>query len=197
MPPTIFDALLKSNLPPPEKTVPRLGSEAQQMIGAGVETVAWALTTTVFYLLNNPSCCQKLRNELQEAISDPARIPNSVVLERLPYLAACVKEGVRLSTGVSVRLPRVSPDKPIKYREWVIPCGTPVSMTTLDVLRDPKVFSDPSAFVPERWLDNPKTKEGDSLSRYYVPFGKGPRMCIGIKSVICPIHRSLCIVYNR
>ncbi|KAK7756056.1 hypothetical protein SLS62_001999 [Diatrype stigma] len=179
--PTIFNELLRSNLPPPEKSVRRLGSEAQQMIGAGVETVAWALTTTVFYLLNNPSSLNRLRIELEEAIPDPAKLPDSLILEKLPYLAACAKEGVRLSTGVSVRLPRVSPNKPIKYRDWVIPPGTPVSMTTLDVLRDQQVFPDSASFVPERWLDNPKTKDGDSINRYFVPFGKGPRMCIGIK----------------
>jgi cytochrome P450 len=178
---TIFDALLKSNLPPPEKTVRRLGSEAQQMIGAGVETVAWALTTTVFHLLDNPERCQKLRSELQDAVPNPTILPKSVVLEKLPYLAACVKEGIRLSTGVSVRLPRVSPEKPIEYGDWVIPPGTPVSMTTLDVLRDERVFPDASSFVPERWLEGAKTKEGESLSRYFVPFGKGPRMCIGVK----------------
>lgn len=153
------------------------------MIGAGVETVAWALTTTVFHLLNNPSSLEKLRIELDRSIPDPAKIPDALVLEKLPYLAACAKEGLRLSIGVSVRLPRVSPNKPIKYRDWVIPPGTPVSMTTLDVLRDQQVFPDSTLFVPERWLDYPKTKEGESLTRYFVPFGKGPRMCIGIKSV--------------
>ncbi|KAK7991193.1 hypothetical protein PG990_015473 [Apiospora arundinis] len=123
--PTIFNELLRSNLPPAEKTVRRLGSEAQQMIGAGVETVAWALTTTSFHLLNSPSSWKKLRAELEEAISDPSKIPNSSVLEQLPYLNACVKEGIRLSTGVSVRLPRVSPKKPIQYKDWVIPPAHP------------------------------------------------------------------------
>lgn len=151
------------------------------MIGAGVETVAWALTTTVFRLLDSPSSLKKLRTELSEAISDPTKLPDSSTLEQLPYLAACVKEGVRLSTGVSVRLPRVSPTKPMRYKGWVIPPRTPVSMMTLDVLRDEQVFPDPACFRPERWLDKPKTEDGDSLSRYFVPFGKGPRMCIGIK----------------
>ncbi|KAL7957986.1 putative cytochrome P450 [Trichoderma compactum] len=195
--PTIFNELLQSNLPPQEKTVRRLGSEAQQMIGAGVETVAWALTTTVFHLLNNPSKLQKLRDELEKAIPDPAVLPNSLVLEKLPYLTACAKEGVRLSTGVSVRLPRVSPKKPIKYRNWVIPPGTPVSMTTLDVLRDEEIFTDPTSFIPERWLDNPKTSRGDSLSRYYVPFGKGPRMCIGINLAYVELHVALAMLFRR
>lgn len=195
--PTIFNELLRSKLPPPEKSVRRLSSEAQQMIGAGVETVAWALTTTVFYLVSNPACLEKLRAELITAIPDPASLPTSTTLERLPYLAACVKEGIRLSTGVSVRLPRVSPHKPIIYDGWVIPAGTPVSMTTLDVLRDPELFTSPNDFVPERWLDNPRTKTGEGLAKYFVPFGKGPRMCIGINLAYVEMHLTLAMLFRR
>nr|A0A1B4XBH0.1 RecName: Full=Cytochrome P450 monooxygenase sdnE; AltName: Full=Sordarin/hypoxysordarin biosynthesis cluster protein E [Sordaria araneosa]BAV32149.1 cytochrome P450 monooxygenase [Sordaria araneosa] len=196
--PTIFDELLRSKLPPSEKTVRRLGSEAQQMIGAGVETVAWALTTTVFYLLSDHACLDKLRAELKAAIPDPANLPSSTALEKLPYLSACVKEGIRLSTGVSVRLPRVSPHKPIVYGGWVIPPIVPVSMTTLDVLRDPEVFTSPNNFIPERWLGSPKVANtGESLAKYFVPFGKGPRMCIGINLAYVEMHLTLAMLFRR
>jgi len=151
------------------------------MIGAGSETVAWALTTLVYYLIEQPSILRKLRAELEEAIPNPTAIPDSLYLEKLPYLTACVREGIRLSSGVSVRLPRISPEKPMKYKDWVIPIGTPVSMTTIDVLHDRHIFPNSRTFIPERWLDNPKTKEGESLNRYFVPFGKGHRACIGVK----------------
>jgi cytochrome P450 len=179
--PTIFSELLESDLPPQEKTIGRLGAEAQQLTIAGSETVAWAMTTAVYHLIDNPSILKKLRAELDKAIPDPTSIPDSLYLEKLPYLNACVREGIRLSTGVSVRLPRVSPEKPMKYKDWLIPVGTPVSMTILDVLNDKHIFPNSESFIPERWLDNPKTKEGESLNRYFVPFGKGPRACLGIK----------------
>ncbi|KAH6645048.1 putative cytochrome P450 [Truncatella angustata] len=195
--PTIFDALLKSDLPSQEKTTRRLGAEAQQMIGAGLETVAWALTTTVYYLLENSLTLERLRAELQEAIPDATAIPTSVHLEQLPYLSACIKEGIRLSSGVSVRLPRISPNAPMRYKGWEIPTGTPVSMTTTDVLYDEKVFPQPRSFVPERWLGNPKTAEGDSLNHYFVPFGKGPRACIGINLAYVELHLALATLFRR
>ncbi|GAP90688.2 putative cytochrome P450 [Rosellinia necatrix] len=195
--PTIFSELLGSNLPPQEKTLGRLGAEAQQLIGAGLETVAWALTTTVFHLVDNPSTLKKLQAELKMAIPDPTVIPDSLHLERLPYLTGCVREGVRMSTGVSVRLPRVSRDKPMQYKDWVIPAGTPVSMTTLDVLNDDEIFQKPHTFVPERWLDNPKTRDGEHITRYFVPFGKGPRMCIGINLAYVELYRVLATLFRR
>ncbi|KAG0647531.1 Cytochrome P450 monooxygenase [Hyphodiscus hymeniophilus] len=195
--PTIFSELLESDLPQQEKTVGRLGAEAQQMIGAGLETVAWALTTTVYHIIDKPSILKRLRAELEEAMPDSTVILDSLYLEKLPYLNACVKEGIRLSSGVSVRLPRVSQEKIMKYKDWVIPIGTPVSMTTIDVLYDQHIFPDSRSFVPERWLGNPKTKEGESLNRYFVPFGKGPRACIGINLANVELHLALAIIFRR
>jgi cytochrome P450 len=49
-------------------------------------------------------------------------------------------------------------------------------MTTRDILLDPNVFVDPLKFDPDRWLtENPPPE------RYFVPFGKGTRMCQGVK----------------
>jgi cytochrome P450 len=56
---------------------------------------------------------------------------------------------------------------------------TPISMTLRDVLLDPQVFDDPMEFRPERWLDS--NPELERISRNYLPFGRGSRMCIGMK----------------
>ncbi len=179
--PTIFHELLESDLLPQEKSINRLADEAQLMIGAGLETTAWALTVTPFHLINSPAILTKLRAEREAAIPNPKALLDSLSLEKLPYLSACIQEGIRLSYGASARNPRISPDKPTKYRDWVIPAGTPVSMTTVDIHHDEHIFPDSQSFIPERSLENPKTEAGDSLSRYFVAFGKGARSCLGIK----------------
>jgi cytochrome P450 len=184
--PTIFHELLQSNLPPQEKSLDRLGDEAQLMIGAGLETTAWALTTTCYHLIANPPTLKKLRAELEEAIPNPAAGLDVLHLEKLLYLSACIQEGIRLSYGVSARNPRISPDKPTKYKDWEIPAGTPVSMTIIDVHHDEHIFPNSRAFIPERWLHNPTTKDGANLNRYFVSFGKGARSCLGIKYVSNP-----------
>ena len=52
-------------------------------------------------------------------------------------------------------------------------------MTMMDILHDPTIFADPHTFDPERWLqDEP---ESERLDRFMVAFGKGSRMCIGMK----------------
>jgi cytochrome P450 len=181
--PTIFHELLESNLPLEEKSLNRLDDEALNTVGAGVTTVAWALVTASFHLIHNQSILKKLQTELKAAIPDPTIEPDLPQLEKLPYLSACIQEGIRLSYGLAVRHARVSPDKATKYKEWTIPAGTPVSMTIVDVHHDEHIYPNSQSFIPERWLDNPKTEEGESLSRYFVSFGKGSRSCLGIKYV--------------
>lgn len=180
--PTIFHEVLQSDLPPQEKALRRLGDEAQTIIGAGLETTAWALSTACFHIINQPRVYARLRDELCKALPDPSAPTDWLQLEKLPYLGACIREGIRLSYGVSARNPRV-PDKPIMYKDWVIPAGTPVSMTIIDVHHDEGLYPDSHSFVPERWLDNPKASNGSPLDRYFVAFGKGARSCLGIKHV--------------
>lgn len=96
-------------------------------------------------------------------------------LEKLPYLNGIVHEAIRLSHGVVTRDPRLAPDTELRYGESVIPRDTPVSMTTYHVLMNEEIFPEPREFVPERWIGHPE------LERYFVPFGKGTRQCLGIK----------------
>ena len=177
--PTIFHELVKSDLPPEEKTVGRLNDEAQLVVAAGLVTTAWALSVTSFHIVNQPRIFQVLRNELEEAIPDINAPLNWQQVEQLPYLNACMREGIRLSYGVTARNPRLS-SRPLTYKDWTIPPRTPVSMTIVDHNHNEDVFPDSHSFLPERWLEN-KTRSGADLDRYFFSFGKGSRSCLGVK----------------
>ena len=178
---TVFHEVLDSDLPQREKGLDRLDDEALGVMGAGTETTAWALTTATYYIISQPTKMKQLKDELKAAFPDPSTPLDWLRLEELSYLSACIKEAVRLSYGVTARTPRVSPNRPLKYKTWDIPAGTPVSMTIPDVNHDAAIFPDPQSFTPERWLGSPKTSNGSALDRYFVSFGKDARSCLGIK----------------
>ena len=138
------------------------------------------LQTVTYHLLANPEKLAKLREALVQSIPDSNTIPPLGQLEAIPYLHACVQEGLRLAYGTSNRLTRVS-RTPIKYRDWDIPAGVPVGMTTIFMHNDESIFPDHKAFKPERWLE--KRKDGVRLERYLTSFGRGTRQCLGIKYV--------------
>jgi cytochrome P450 len=173
--PTIFHELLNSNLPENEKTDARLGDEAQLIIAAGIITTSWVLSVGSFHIINNPKIQQRLRDEIKSAEAGQKEPLNWHQLEKLPYLNGCLHESVRLAHGIVTRQPRLAPDEELQYGSWSIPRNTPVSMTSVHTLMNEDIFPNPKEFQPERWINRP------DLDRYFVPFGKGSRGCLGIK----------------
>lgn len=164
-------------MPGGEKSDARLGDEAQLIVAAGLITTSWALSVASFHIINNPKVLQKLREELRSTNPKAKGEFDWHKLEQLPYLNGCVHEAIRLGHGVATRSPRLAPDAELRYGNWVIPKNTPVSMTSVHILMNKRIFPDPKTFIPERWINRP------DLDRYFVPFGKGSRACLGIKYV--------------
>jgi cytochrome P450 len=189
---TVFRELLDSKLPCPEKEPSRLAADAQVLVSAGSETTARSLTYATFSLLTLPDVLSHLKQELENAI--PGRDPTAKIsleqVQHLPYLSAVIKESLRLSYGVVGRLARVWPNEDIQFREWTIPAGTAVSMTSYDVHHDEVIFPESFRFDPNRWINNP------GLDRYLVSFGKGTRQCLGMNLAYAEMYLTLARVFR-
>jgi cytochrome P450 len=167
-------------------------------VGAGLTTTAWSLTNASYYIIANPAIEAALRKELWEAIPDLTADDafNFAKLERLPYLKGCIREGIRLSHGVSGRNPRRNP-QPLPFKEYVIPAWIPVSMTIHDVQFNPTIYPSPTSFVPERWIKPSKTADGHSLEHYWVAFGKGNRACLGINLAYMELFKAVAVLFRK
>jgi cytochrome P450 len=95
-------------------------------------------------------------------------------LQKLPYLEQVVKESMRLypPAGGATRQPL----KDIELGGYVIPEGSNVAISSYAMHRDPALFPDPERFDPDRF--NPE-REAKIPKYAYLPFGAGPRVCIG------------------
>ncbi|KAI9666683.1 MAG: hypothetical protein M1821_004619 [Bathelium mastoideum] len=191
--PTVFGAILDSDLNPSEKSPLRLMDDGISVVGAGVLTTADTLRVTTFHILNRPEVLAKLQAELAAAIPDPSTSPSLKVVEQLPYLSAVVKEGYRISCGISSRLQRISPHAPLTYGNWVIPADTPISMTIYLLHNHPDIFPEPHEFRPERWLVDPT----DRPDQYLVHFSKGTRSCVGMNLADAEIYLTLAYLFRR
>ncbi|KAH8701276.1 putative cytochrome P450 [Phaeosphaeriaceae sp. PMI808] len=190
---TIFHHVLASDMPESEKSLGRLWQEGMVAVGAGTETTAWTLVVGLTYIMMDHNIRQRLENELQEARANIGML-RLKDLEQLPYLSACIKESLRLSYGVTSRLPRVAPHQPLEVpgaTDLRIPAGVHVSMNSVMIHRNPQLFPDPDAFHPERWLDNPR------LSRYLVSFSKGARQCLGINLAYAELYMALGAIFDH
>jgi cytochrome P450 len=168
---------------------------------AGTLTTAWTLEVIMFWLIRLPDVLKKLKDELKTVMPIPDTVVPLTTLERLPYLNAVMKEGLRLTYGVSCRLTRISPDAPMKYvdpqtgKEWVIPAGVPVGMTSVQIHHMEELFPDSKRFWPERWLTQ-EAKE-KNLERYMVSFTAGGRQCLGKDLAHAELYLSLSAIWRR
>lgn len=187
---SIFHQLLQSDLTASEKETGRLVDEAVLLIGAGTNTGSWTLTVLTFHLLSQPGVLRRLKTELKAAGPNP---PLSA-LEKLPFLTAVIKEGQRLAYGISARSARIAPDAALRCGTWTIPPGTAVSMTAPLTHHDPRIFADPDSFLPDRWLDPVAAAE---LNRFFVPFSKGSRSCLGMNLAWVELYLCTAAVFGH
>ncbi|KHN95530.1 Cytochrome P450 [Metarhizium album ARSEF 1941] len=175
----VFTTLLNSDLPAAEKSYQRLSDEGKSLMGAGSETTSWTLTLLLWYVARDARILSRLREELRDMPGgDGGDGGGSLLkwLEQRRYLSAVVNEALRFDHGAIGRLPRIARE-PLRYRDWVVPAGTPLSSTNYWVHMDESIFPDPHRFSPERWLD--AERAGFPLQKYLVSFSKGSRQCVG------------------
>ena len=177
--PTIFHEIIASDLPEEDKVPMRLGQEAFTLLVAGGESTSRSLTVATYYILANASIKRKLEEELKTAIPNPFAMPKVKDLEQLPWLTACIREALRIGLIFTTRLPQISPLRPIQYKEWIIPPGTPVSLTHGLTMLDPAIYKEPLVFRPERFI--PSNPEYDWNMRFLYVFSRGNRSCYGQK----------------
>lgn len=146
--------------------------EVMTVFLAGHETTALALSWTFFELSRNPDVRAKLLHEVREVLGD--RTATVADVASLKYTEAVVYESLRLHPP-AWSIGRES-TRDFELGGRTIPAGSNLWISPYALHRDPRHFSDPLRFRPERWLDGLARR----LPRgTYLPFGGGPRVCIG------------------
>jgi cytochrome P450 len=138
---------------------------------AGHETTARALAWALYALSEAPAAAQRVEAELAAAdlSGDPALWP-----DRLPFLEAVIKETLRLyPPAPHLAREAIGPDK---VGDTPIAPGTEVHLSPWLLHRQEALWRDPAVFDPTRFLG----AEGGAIDRFaFLPFGVGPRVCIG------------------
>ena len=150
----------------------QLRDEVMTMLLAGHETTSLALSWTYYLLSQHPDVDQRIADEVERVIGD-AR-PAFAHVDRLTRTRQALEESLRLyppAWGFS-RL-SLGDDDIGGYR---LPKGSIVFLIPFVVHRRPKLWPDPNRFDPERFTPE---REAERPRFAYIPFGGGPRGCIG------------------
>ncbi|CZR47919.1 fumonisin cluster-P450 monooxygenase [Fusarium proliferatum ET1] len=143
---------------------------------AGTETTATLLSGLTYLLLKNPEKLQKLVKEIRGSFgsSEELTVEN---LARLPYLSACLSEGLRCYPPVPIGPSRLTPKTGADVLGEHIPGRIRLTIPQCAAYYSELNFKDPYSFTPERWL--PDTGYENDRKGILQPFLIGPRNCIG------------------
>ncbi|KAL0113325.1 hypothetical protein PUN28_012466 [Cardiocondyla obscurior] len=144
----------------------------------GFDTVSTAMSFVAHEVGVHPDVQCKLREEIDNVLKETNGKPTYEAINRMKYLDAVVNEVLRLCAPatfldrVCVKETKLPPPTPNGESITLKP-GDTIMIPVFSIHRDPKYYPNPDKFDPERFL------KGEVDMSLYMPFGVGPRICIG------------------
>ena len=168
----------------------QIRDEVMTLLLAGHETTANALTWTWYELGRNPGILAQLEQEIAEVVGDRAVTVED--LPRMPWTLATIEEAMRLHPPVYMTGRQALREVTIGGHQ--IPEGSTLMVYIRGIHRRSDYWAAPLAFKPERMLPDAKKARP---RQHYIPFGAGPRVCIGAHFALLEAQLCLATMIQR
>lgn len=165
--------------------------EATIMLVAGQDDITAALTWCWCLLARHPAVEARFRAELETQLG--GRAPTYADVARLPFTETIIKEALRMYPPTWSLVPRYATEE-VELGGYRIPRGTWVFVSPYATHHDPRFFPDPEQFDPDRF----SAERQASIPPFaYIPFGGGPRICIGNHFTFTLLTMALVVIAQR
>ncbi|KAI0550397.1 cytochrome P450 [Xylaria curta] len=179
--PFVSKFLAKHEQDPEKFTMQHVLAGCTTNMAAGSDTTGISLSAILYYLIKNPGCLQKLREEIVD-FQEQGLLSASFGFketQQMPYLQAVIKEALRIHPATGLPLEREVPEGGATISGRFFPAGTIVGINSWVAHRNTQIFgADADEFRPERWLISDEDKLS-AMNRQWIPFGVGSRTCMG------------------
>ena len=165
-------------------------SESMQLLVAGHETSSNALSWLLYLLSSRPDCLDRVREEFDSVLGDAPL--NHGDVPKFPFATQVIQEGLRLYPPFWI-VDRMAM-KDDQVGELAIPQGSTVIVYVYGAHHAREHWPDPEAFDPERFV---KGNEKLRTPFTYLPFGAGPRGCIGTNYAMLQILMILSVILRK
>ncbi|KAJ5350628.1 hypothetical protein N7541_008355 [Penicillium brevicompactum] len=167
-------------------TEKELWTESLQLIVAGSDTVAVAMSATIFHLVHNHQALRTLTEEIRSCFEREEDICIGAQLNSCTFLRACIAESLRLSPPFAGMPTRRVLAGGINVDGHQIPEGTIVGTPIYTIHHDKRYYPRPFKFEPERWQEGENSGESSTSEQAsmklaqaaFCPFSIGPRTCV-------------------
>ncbi|KAI4151306.1 MAG: hypothetical protein L6R39_002062 [Caloplaca ligustica] len=176
-------------------------TEAVLNIMAGSDTTVTALRSIVLFIIGNPTVYRKLQHELDTAADNrlfTGHFVRDSEARDLPYLQACIKEGLRVFPPTVGLMQKTVPEEGDTYKGVRIPGGTKIGYCAWGLHRSKAVFGeDADVFRPERWLHVPDDRLLEMNRVVDLIFGSGKYMCLGKQIVFLELMKIVATLFRQ
>ncbi|XP_058069219.1 cytochrome P450 CYP82D47-like [Magnolia sinica] len=152
----------------------------------GYDAVWIAITWTLSVLLNHKHVIKKAQDELDNYVGKDRNVDESDI-NNLVYLQAILKETLRLYPPAPMGAPHQASED-CYVGGYHVPAGTRLFTNVWKMHRDPRVWSDPDEFQPERFMTKHADVDPKGTHFEFLPFGSGRRMCPGVSMAFQILH---------
>ncbi|GFT91052.1 cytochrome P450 3A31 [Nephila pilipes] len=181
----VFKSVTKKNL-----SMDELVAQCVIFFIAGYDTTGSTLSFATYLLALNQDIQEKAYQEIAEVLQNTNGELTYEAIQNMKYMDNVMSETLRLFPP-ALRLERVAvADYKLGDTGITIPKGMIVTMPTYAMHRDPEIFPDPEKFNPDRFTPEERAKR-DIYS--YLPFGAGPRNCVGMRFALMEVK--ICLIY--
>ncbi|KAK6188669.1 hypothetical protein SNE40_004801 [Patella caerulea] len=144
-----------------------------ELMAGGVDTTSNSVQFLLYEIAKNPNIQNKIHQEVEENMKDNGMVD----LKNLKYLKASIKETLRMYPVVN-NIGRITQSDTV-INGYLIPKGKMVGYSPYVLGRNESLYEEADVFKPERWLRDQPGGQDKIHPFAYLPFGFGPRMCVG------------------
>ncbi|XP_063929812.1 cytochrome P450 6A1-like [Zophobas morio] len=159
-------------------TLEQIAAQSFGLFLGGFETTSNSLSWTMYELAKNQDIQNKVREEINAVVATYGGKVTYDGIQDMKYLGQIMDETLRKYPAGGVYTRICNKDYKVPDQDIVIKKGTRLLISVLGIHRDEEYYPDPEKFDPERFNE----ENSRSRPRYaHLPFGEGPRTCIGIR----------------
>ncbi|XP_034242352.1 cytochrome P450 6k1-like [Thrips palmi] len=161
---------------------------------AGYETTSTTTSFTLYELAKHPDIQKKLIEEVDGVMAKHNGQPTYDAIMEMPYMEMVIQETMRMYPPVPFLTREANVKRTLPLTDLTLEKGTTLMIPVIGLHHDPQYWEEPDRYNPLRFTEEAKKARPNMV---YIPFGDGPRICIGMRMALVQVKIALSTILSK